>query len=509
MPARRLLYIDASGVTAHHWQLGHLHAEGSFGHDEAGLAAFADYLRRHRSSLFYLLADVAEEGFQTEDIPFVRGADRAALIERRLSQYFYGTPLSVALSLGRNKEGRRDEKVLFAALTRHQHFEPWLLALRHAESQLAGIFSMPLAIAALMRDTLAATPQALILSASRGGLRQTFFENGQLRFSRLTPMVTGSIDETAITAAVESEKMYQYLAGQRLITRGAPLAILVLAHPSRSEAFRSRCRDTDELRFRFVDLAAQAEQQGLKTPPGADNDANLYLHMLVRRTPRFQFAPAVERRFFRLWQARFALQSTAAVILVGCLLFAGKQLFDLGDLSAQTAEIQGQIDIDKRRYDAAMQTLPRIPLSSDHLRELTDRFEALARRSPGLEPMLLQLSQALATAPKVELTRLDWRLTGRPDDAPAGGTPAGADAGGPFVVLDVFARLPVGMVSDHRAQLETINGLAATLRSRPGLQVRVLKLPFEVESGKSLRSSGESAAQVEAPAFSLRVVGRP
>ena len=69
-----------------------------------GHAAFAAYLRRHRSSVFHLLADFAEEGFQYEVIPFVRGGDRTALVHRKLNQFFYGSTLATALSLGR--EGR-------------------------------------------------------------------------------------------------------------------------------------------------------------------------------------------------------------------------------------------------------------------------------------------------------------------------------------------------------------------------------------------------------------------
>jgi hypothetical protein len=67
---------------------------------------------------------LAEEGFQLEDLPYVQGGDRNALLQRRLSQYYYNTPLSAAISLGRAKEGRRDEKVLFAALTRVETFTP-------------------------------------------------------------------------------------------------------------------------------------------------------------------------------------------------------------------------------------------------------------------------------------------------------------------------------------------------------------------------------------------------
>ena len=66
-------------LTAHHWHAGHVRAEGEFTPEPVGLEALAAYLKEHRGSIFYLLADTAEEGFQLEDLPYVQGGDRNAL----------------------------------------------------------------------------------------------------------------------------------------------------------------------------------------------------------------------------------------------------------------------------------------------------------------------------------------------------------------------------------------------------------------------------------------------
>ena len=147
MAAKRILLSDGAALVAHLWRAGRLKVEGEFSNEPAGLEALAAYLRKHRSSVYYLLADIAEEGFQLEDLPYVQGGDRDSLLQRRLGQYFYNTPLSLAMSLGRAKEGRRDEKILFAALTRAESFAPWLDTLRESEAILAGVFSVPLVLA--------------------------------------------------------------------------------------------------------------------------------------------------------------------------------------------------------------------------------------------------------------------------------------------------------------------------------------------------------------------------
>ena len=221
MPQRRVLFFDNSRLTAYRVHGGAVLHEASFAADEAGLAAFGDYLQQHRPSLFLILADVAEESFQTEDIPYSTGKDRQAILQRKLAQHFYGTPYALAQSQGRLKSGRRDERMLLMALTQPQHLEPWIGVLLRNKAILAGIHSLPQTIAGV----LPAKPsgQLLLLTLTHAGLRQTFFEDGQMRFSRLTPLIHDATDASAIAAASEAVKMHQYLASQRLIERDKPL----------------------------------------------------------------------------------------------------------------------------------------------------------------------------------------------------------------------------------------------------------------------------------------------
>ena len=513
MVARRILFLDASRLTAYHWQGGLVQAEGEFTPDATGLETFGAYLGQHRASLFYLLADVVEEGFQLEDIPHITGRDRIAFIKRKLGQYYYGTPLAAALPQGRLKDGRRDERMLFAALTRPQHFEPWLEALKQAEVALAGVFSLPLAMTGMAAPLSRDHKRFLLITLTHGGLRQTFFEDGQLRFSRLTVLATGSLDESAIACAIEAAKIYQYLIGQRLIAHGTPLPVLVLAHPAQTKVFREHCKDSDELRFDYLDLLAVASRFGLKTALQDSHSEALFAQLLIRKAPRAQFAHAEARRFFHLWQVRFALNSAGVVVLAGCLLFAGKQLLDLYRLRGSTELIRTQNESNDQKYQAVLKALPQIPIATDNLRALVGRYEELLKSSPGPEPMYQRLSTALKDFPRIELERLNWTVASRIDDAfanPGGDKPAPAPAqtaatpAGSFAVVDILATLPLAMANDHRGQIDLINGFADRLRTDPAIQVRILSRPFDAESGKALKSSGGSAT-AEMPKFSLRV----
>ncbi len=504
MPQRRVLFLDTSLLSAYRVGGGKVEREGSFAADAAGLQAFAAYLAHHRRSLFMLLADVVEEGFQLEDIPYSSGKDRIAIIKRKLAQFFYGTPLSVARSQGRLKTGRRDERLLLMALTQPQQFEPWLEALRTAHANLVGIYTVAQLVPTLLPAN--APPQQLIITQTRSGLRQSFFVDRQLRFSRLTPLATGSSQESAVATSIETAKMHQYLSSQRLIDRDRPLATRVLVHPAQLAALRDRCRDSAILRFEFADLLQEGKRAGLHTPANDSQAETLFCHLLAKSTPAEQFARSTERRFYRLWLTRFALHAASAVILVSGLLFAAKFGLDIFSLREATEQMRQQTRIDQQRYDAALQALPKIPLTTADLRALVDRYDGVAKRAQGPAPLLSQLSQSLDAFPGIAIESLEWKVVEQLVAAPVGQPPVPpAMAGGPYVQVKVFARLPIGMVGDQRGQLNLVSEFTKHLGNSPDTLVVILQPPVDTQSGKTLKS-GDERSTPEAPEFSFRLI---
>jgi hypothetical protein len=511
MTAKRILLLDGPLLTAHYWHAGHIQFEGEFSPESVGIEALTAYLKKHRASVFYLLADIAEEGFQLEELPYVQGGDRSALLQRRLGQYYYNTPLSAAISLGRAPTGRRDEKILFAALTRVETFTPWLDTLRAAEANLAGVYSVPLVLAGYIGQLLSGTGPALFVSLSRGGVRQCFFDGGKLHFSRLSPLATKTLEEIARSSANDAAKIYQYLLAQRQIPRGTPLRTLVMAHARQIPVLQEFCRSSGELEFEFLDIAAAARKLGLKDVPADSNADNLFIHSLARKAPAQQFAPAADTRIHKLWRIRFALTSAAWLILAGCLLYAGRTALNVYEIRQSIETARGVTAADTQRYNALIDSLPKVGITPDNLRALIGRFDALQKRTPAMDPLLIHLSLALNDNPGIELVNLTWKIADNIDSgekvaAAAVATPAAAASGGVWAVIEINARLPLAMISDQRAQIELIESFAARLRD-PKTDVRILSRPFDIESDKPLRSTNEKVGTqlADAPKFALRI----
>lgn len=511
MATHRVLFLDAAGLTALLWHRNAATPEAEFDGDTDGIAAFAGYIAAHRDSLFYLLTDIAEEGFLLEDIPHVGSRDRIAIVKRKLAQHHYGTQLAVALSQGRRTDGRRDETVLFAALTRPQHLEPWLQALRQEEATLVGIFSVPQLVETLVATADHSVPNCLVITLTRGGLRQTYLERGRLRFSRLTRLADDTAGEAAGVCLAEAGKLHRYLASQSADGEAPHLPVWLYVHPDEFSIFRACCNDTQELRFHYLDLPREARRLDFQAELNDSRCETLLAHLLVRRTPRDQFAPSGDRQRYRLGKLRIGLLAGASGLFFCCLMFAAGQIAAALDLRERTAVLIRQSELDDRSLRAVLASLPPVRLPADDLRLLVGYYEELQRQSSGPSPLFHRLGAALNDFPAVEVDRLNWALLDRKDGTAAQATPTtpvttADERPSPAAAVEVFAHLhPTLAASDPRGQLAIIDGLVERLRSNPDMQVHILSRPFDTASDKPLRSAADSFGP-GAGKFVLRVV---
>jgi len=512
---RRLLYLDAQNLSVYRWQGRELHGEGDFTTDPAGTEAFSAYLARNPKNSFCLLADIADEGFQRDSLPPVSGSERAALLRRKLAQHFQGTQLITALSLGRETSGRRDEKILCAALTRPQIFESWLAGLRRHECQFSGLYSMPLLAdrfaAACLGNFISDHPQFLLFIQTRAGLRQFYFENGRMQFARLSllaPQACASPEDLAGACAAESERMRQYLLGQRKVVRGVTLPVLLLIDSAAAAQLRNAGSKANDMHHEFIGISDLAGKVGIRKLPAESGSRGevLFMPLLMRHPPRQQFASADERLFHRLWQTRLVLNCAGLTILLACLLFSARQWFEISDLREQTVQMRQQAAGNAEKYASIFGALPSLPLSSADLRILTDSYDDLTRHSALPETLYKFLSGALEEAGQIELERIDWR-------ASSDGAGQGDTVNESGVTADVHAELPLSYARDARATQVAIDRFVAALSKNAGLQVRTLKLPDQIEPTNSLQGENDSAAygatNLVAPKFSLRLHVKP
>lgn len=496
MASRRLLYLTAHQLGAYRWNAGRIEEEASFEVADAA-EAFVAYLRQHRDSLFALLINVAEEGFQVDTIPFLQSGDRRVVIARKLNQLFPGAPLTATLSLGFEKTRRKDERLLFTALNNGSLIDPWLLALRAAEARLVGIYSLPLLARTLIDRLHLAKERCLLVTVQDTSIRQTFFDRGLLHFSRLSPLANSSIGGLAQSIAGETAKTQQYLLSQRHIGRADTLAVHVLAHPLAMPAIVAACPGSETLRFAVHSHHDVADATGLDHRPGDSRADLIYLHAAAATPPSTQFAGAALRREYRLWQTAKALRLTGAAALAVSALFVAGQLLEILQLRDRTETARIAAGLADQRYRSIVNSFPPLPVGNETLRAITVTYGEMARFGISPEDLYREISRALAQAETVEIDAIEWKLSGLPEGFVAGGAaaaiPDAARAGAGKATESAIVRGTLATARDAspRDVLRIFDTFVEALRSNPQLAVTVLQQPFDVGAEKSLKSSDD------------------
>jgi hypothetical protein len=483
MPARILLYLDTAAMHCFAWKNGHVRALAQFGTGEAGISEFARFVQMHRTALFSLLVDLMEEGFQHEVLPHVRGADRDAMLERKCNQAFFGSPLTTAVPLGRERDGRRDERFLFVSLTRHGAIEPWLEALRAASAPLTGVYSPPLLLDRLMQRNAADRPRCLLVNFTPGGMRQTFFDGGRLRFSRLAQSLNDIPIGLEDRCAAEILKTHSYLVGQRMIPRGTPLPVHVLVDHEDFNRLHPALRDSDELRYEHVPIGQLAERIGLADRTPGSSSLPLLLHWLARDTGGKQLANRSERRFYQVWKMRQAVIGAGVALSVAAGLYAGKIWLDSQRMAQESSRLTAEARAQRSELAALRLTVPDGSVSVEALRPAMERLASLRAQSASPREWMVRLSATLDAFPEVRLEQLEWRHR---DAAPNTQLPNGSTG-------RARLSLPEALASDRRGMLDAARDFVTDL-SAGTAGARLIRMPVELQSDRLFRSSSEPAA---------------
>jgi hypothetical protein len=485
-----LLNLSSQGMLAYSLRKGAITLDEHFIETDSGRDAFRSYLREHRSIPFRLLVDLPDEGFREEAIPPSRGADRRTIIERRLAQSAGATPYAAAVSLGKQHSGRRNEVLMLATLTRPGHLAPWLDVCVDAGTLLQQITSPPFLLGPLLKSLRLHQGRHLLFTLGSGGLRQTYFDAGQLQFSRLTASL--SPGEAAAICFDEAYKVRHYLSSG---TRPAAEAQFHVLIPNQDiPAFEARRMAGGDVPINIVDLSRLEIEHGVLSSHPNDSTCDvLLLHLMAKGLSPAQFAPVQLLAPYRLWQWRRQLKRFGSAVF-GCCLASALAYGLLGWDATEEAQAQEYRNQEaQRRYQALLQTLPSLPVPIDEVRAVSAGMRALQATSRVPEASFRLLSHALDEVPEVELDRIEWRTVTSPE-----GGKQGAQKRPPrtTTVTTIDAHVP-GTASERIDAISAAENLAARLRTMPDTKVEVVPAPS---------SDGAPPSNVTDDRVSLRLI---
>ena len=540
--AKLFLYLTNDKMIALVWNSGAIVEREVFNATDGDTAQFAGYLARHREMRTYVVTDLIEEDFRVDTVPHLRGGDQEAILGRKLAQLYRATTFRHAIVQDREAEGRRDDRVLYHAVTNPDLLKPWLTALEEAEVPLEGVFSSAVLSARLPKElNVFFTHTLLVTIVPDFGLRQTYFQNKQVKFSRLTPIAYDGGQSVGELIAEETSRTWQYLDSLRYFAGGETLEACIMVHAPDREVIAEAIRTYPLLKYRFLDIGEVAAKIKLKPAPTSSHAEEVLVHLFAQGSVENHFAEKVQMRFGRYRRIKIGLYGLTAGWLAIGAAGAGFNLYQSATTSAVNDQRSQMVRSVQNEYQTISKAMAGQTNASDTVRDASLFFRTQIRqRSPSPSGLLKDLAVVWSEFPEMRLLQAVWapnqdagfvplhesvpvsatqRVRSEIKLAPGTPPPVGntgvsafafdADPplpGSKFEVLIVDASV-IRFKGDYRAAITEIERMAKRLNQAPNIQAEVMKLPIDVQPTAILRANtvAPGAGETNEVRFTLKI----
>ena len=531
---KHFLYLTNTRLVSLVARRGRIVSRREFAVAGAGANAFERYLAGMTDVPLYIFTDLTEEDFRLDTIPHVGARDREALLARKLGQIFRNTPFRHALLQGREAEGRRDDRVLYTAVTNPEVLRVWLEIIERLKVPLAGIHSAAVFSGVMLDELDLLFPHTLLVTFTPGdAMRQTFFRDREIKFSRLTPIDLEEGQTLGTMIAEETTRTWQYLDSLRHFSSDDRLEVCILVHRNDRPAIESALRDFAQLQYRLVDIEQVAQKLGLKPPPLDSTAEEVMVHLFLMRKADNHFASPEMRRHATQRSARLAVTQAAGVLVAAAIAWGGwniSRVFQSSEADQRVAQQLGSIN---REYEDITKSLPSFGVGGSTMRDAVTFYNGSIRGFPTLTDFLVPLSAVLRTHPEVRLAQLSWKVGDDPkaaprmsvtpmrENPPVKALPKSGEAPPPPPVDDnanpTFSggRYEVAMVeatvrvpnNDFRGAMSEVERLAADIGRVEGFRADVIESPLDTNPALALQGRhAERESPSMQPRFMLRIV---
>lgn len=478
---------------------------------------FAEALAADSGAPIYLLADTMDQTYMQQVLPPVTSLSVGKLVRRRLDRDFGPEDIKGAISLGREKAGRKDWNYLLVALEKTPALNAWLKFLLEFPNRFAGIFLVPVEAEIMVRQLEAAWPatrqkgravwQFLVSHNKVGGFRQVILKNGRVVFTRLaqpvgeaTPeVVAGNIEQEVLSTIEYMKRLgYQDAAG---------LDLFIIVSADIKKAIDNHRFNVSLLKVLTPhEVAVTLDLQGATQPE--DRFGDVVLAACIGRSQRFvlKLNTPQTSKLDQLYQVRLMQRIAAGLIVAGLLLFAGMQVFDFFSLTGTIEDLGMKKKAEQRNYDELLAQVEKYPEKIDKIVDMVELYDLVT--SEAHSPLDFLASFSMALPQSVRVVALDWSLGDLskvtraaapppPRIAPAGAGRLGAMGGKvkpppkqpqPILPMQASVRLSFSLYQQpNEAFIAEAQLLLARLKEAlPGYRLKYASLPGTVSETERL-----------------------
>lgn len=408
----QLMIINNHELQLFVWENKSIKFVSEFDGSQQSLEAFKQIQNTYKNFTTIFITNFLEESFRSETIAPVSGGDKKALLERKLDYAFRKTPYRTASTIDKEKEGRRDHKVLLSGLTKPTLLTPWIKILLANRTPIQSISS-----AAFLSEAFAAhmklnNENYLLIASLENNfdLRQTYMRKGKVLFSRLTSLSSRTQVEIGKEIYKESVQIRSYLERVKLLPYEETLKINIYSAYDDSELSLNQ-KSSHLNNFDSINIQHEINQQ-----PAVLNKSQLgsiiyFLCVLVQKKPiKNTYAPSKVRKYFLLNNLGAALSyASLAFIAISVVLSVPIFLNNL-DLSNQQATLEQQTQPLLVEYDLLSQRFPETPIPSKEMALVVETTEQIRNSIINPTEAMSYISSKINSSPNLQITDITWLL---------------------------------------------------------------------------------------------------
>ncbi|NKB32940.1 MAG: hypothetical protein GKR91_07560 [Pseudomonadales bacterium] len=410
---KRILLINAEGLSVFKLEKDRLVHVGKFSDEDVGYENFRNYLIDNPRSPVTLLIDSAAEDFVVESVAHVSIFDRSAFLRRKVDQHFRGSEYRSVSILGRDDSSRRDDSVLFSALTKNEIIDPWVRVLLSEEVPIKSITTPAFALCKIASEyDLLTSDTVLLVNWEESGIRQTFIVDGKMMFSRLTPLPHDPNDDLPGYILDSCNQSREYLERIGLLTFDQNLDVHVITPLLEDHVFSDMSINRN---FRKIEHHNSIDMLQIDRYNGPQNSITAVLLCLEWgvRTGKLanQYAPSSAMRFFHLTQARRLIGFVCLALLIVSGLISAPIMLEAIDRSSRIASLSAQVLPVQNQYDALVAEFPETPIPTDAMALAVSRYELIRSQIRSPVSVLSDISRVIARFPAISLSSIEWQLS--------------------------------------------------------------------------------------------------
>ena len=487
---KRLFYYSGYRLTVFHWINGKFAGNYYFNPDEVGKEEFRHYLRNTPNVPGRLLVDVIEEDFRVESIPHLYGKDRQAVIKRLNERYFRASKQYTYYEhQGREKTGRKDDRILLSALTNVDMIKPWMNILQEEDVPVCGIWTLPHVSKKVLGRINAKTGHVLLISQQvSSNVRQTYFHNGKLITSR-SATINLEDDTYGKFISEEIDQTARFLTNKRFIGFDEVLHVHIIASDQDIESISKECQSTPLREItvhKLAEIEKKVDTQGISGPFGNGIFAQLCME---DRMGVGHYGNSEDFSICTRYRVGKFLQNSAIAMVILSVLYSVYLFIDIERLKTESVIYSKQTAIINENYEYELQRLePKLKIAQLMRSSVNITRDINKKKQVSPQYFFVELSKSLSghDLSLIRIQDIQWAVEKKVDEDDDGDmdktVPVQLKSGTLQHQVTLKGQVPV-TADNIRAAVNQVNRFAEVLRARKDVsRVVIEKLPIDVRS---------------------------